>query len=118
MFKVIVAGSREFDDYQFLKKKLDFLLMNVKEEIEIVSGTARGADMLGERYANENNYNIISFKPNWNEFGKRAGYLRNEDMAKYANACVVFWMNKSKGSKHMIDIAKKYNIKLRIYEII
>jgi len=48
MFKVIVAGSRNFDDYDFLKEKLLKLFYNFyPEDIEIVSGTARGADQLG-----------------------------------------------------------------------
>lgn len=114
MFKIIVAGSRGFSNYKFLVEKLDHLLKNVNDEIEIVSGTARGADQLGERYAIERNYKIAYFKPDWS-IGLSAGYKRNEDMAKYANACVVFWMNNSKGSKHMIDISQKYNLKLRIY---
>jgi hypothetical protein len=116
MFKLIVAGSREFSDYAFLKQKLKHLLQNVNEEIEIVSGTANGADKLGERFANEHGYKIARFPADWNQFGLRAGHLRNEDMAKYGNACVVFWVNKSKGTKSMIDFAKKYNLKLRIYE--
>jgi hypothetical protein len=116
MFKVIIAGSREFNDYSFLKEKLDFLLQNIKDEIEIISGTARGADSLGEKYAKEKNLKIIYFKPDWS-IGKHAGFLRNEDMAKYADACVVFWKNNSKGSKHMIDIAEKYNLKLRVYNV-
>ncbi len=116
VMKVIIAGSREFKDYEFLKQKLDYLLQYVKDEIEIVSGTANGADRLGERYAIERGYRIAHFPADWNQFPRVAGFMRNEDMAKYANACVVFWKNKSKGSGHMISMAKKYNIKLRVYE--
>ena len=59
MFKIIVAGSRTFNDYTYLKKSLDKLLVN-KTSITIISGTARGADQLGERYAQENGYNLLS----------------------------------------------------------
>lgn len=116
MFKVIVAGSREFNDYELLKNKLDHLLQTVVGEIEIVSGTARGADQLGERYAKERGFKVKQFPANWDTLGKRAGYVRNEEMAKYADACVVFWMNESRGTKHMIDLSEKYNLKLRIYK--
>lgn len=116
MFKVIIAGSRDFSDYNFLKEKLDHLLKNIEDDIEIVSGTAKGADRLGEGYAVERNYKITQFPADWNGLGLSAGYRRNEDMARYANACVVFWKNNSKGSKHMIDISQKYNLKLRIYK--
>lgn len=115
-FKIIIAGSREFNDYDFLKKKLDHLLKNIKSPIEIVCGMAKGADTLGEKYANEKKHKIKHFKPDWNRFGNSAGYIRNEEMAKYANACVAFWVNESRGTKHMIDLSQKYNLKLRIYK--
>lgn len=117
MFKVIIAGSRDFNDYSFLKEKLDILLSEIKDDIEIVSGKARGADQLGEKYAKERNYSIAEFPADWNRFGNSAGYIRNEEMAKYANACVAFWMNNSRGTKHMIDLSEKYNLKIRIYKI-
>jgi len=113
MFKVIVAGGREFNDYQLLKSKLDQLLQN-KTNVEIVCGKARGADTLGETYAKEMGHSVKEFPAQWNEFGKRAGYIRNEEMAKYADACVVFWDGQSKGTKHMIDSANKHKIEVRV----
>ena len=115
MFKLIVAGSREFNNYDFLKQKLEFLLKNITEEIEIVSGRAKGADLLGEKFAKEMGYNIKEFVPDWDNLGKKAGILRNRDMAEYADACVVFWMNKSKGTANMIDEAKKTAVQQRFF---
>lgn len=111
--KIIVAGSRTFNDYVKLKNKLDSILKNQKD-ISIISGTANGADKLGERYATENHYKLEEYSAMWDIFGKSAGYKRNEEMAKVADACVIFWDGKSKGTKHMIDIAKKYKLKLRV----
>jgi hypothetical protein len=74
---------------------------------EVVSGKARGADSLGERYASEFGIIVAKFPADWNRFGKRAGYVRNEEMAHYADKAVVFWDGISKGSRHMIDIMKK-----------
>jgi hypothetical protein len=114
MFKVIVAGSRSFNNYDLLKKTLDYLLQNKLPNVEIVSGGARGADKLGERYAAENNLKIKQFIPDWDAYGKSAGYRRNVEMAKYSDACVCFWDGMSRGTNHMIDIAKKEGIKLKI----
>lgn len=111
--KVIIAGSRSFNNYIILHNKCTELLKN-QFEIEIISGTANGADKLGERFAKENNYKLTQFPADWSKFGKSAGYFRNEEMAKYADALIVFWDGKSKGTKHMIDLAKKYNLKIRI----
>jgi len=112
--KLIIAGGREFNDYELLKEKLDNLLINNTDDVEIVSGKARGADSLGEKYAKEKGYPVKEFPAKWNEYGKRAGYLRNEEMALYATHCVCFWDGESKGTKHMIDLAKKSNLNLRV----
>jgi hypothetical protein len=112
-FKVIVAGGRLFNNYSLLKEKLDNLLSN-KINIEIVSGMAKGADKLGERYAKEKNLGLKYFPAQWDKIGNTAGYVRNIEMAEYADACVCFWDGKSFGTRHMIETAKKHNLKLRI----
>lgn len=115
MFRVIIAGSRTFNNYDLLRIKLLNLLSKKDPfEVEIVSGGARGADTLGERFAEEYGCKVKRFIPDWDGQGNSAGYIRNWEMAKYADACVVFWDGKSKGTKHMIDLAKKENINLRV----
>lgn len=111
--KVIIAGSRTFNNFNLLKEKCDNILSS-QGDIEIVSGTANGADKLGEKYAKEKGYKIKQFVPKWDLFGKSAGYKRNEEMAEYADALIVFWDGVSKGSKHMIDLANKHKLNIRI----
>lgn len=111
--KVIIAGGRFFNNYTLLKSTMDQLLGEAPE-IEIVSGKAKGADSLGEKWAKENNIKIHEFYPDWDGLGKAAGYRRNEDMAKFANACVCFWDGVSKGTNHMINLAKKHKLKLKV----
>lgn len=113
--RVIIAGGRAFDDYDLLCSKCDTVLSE-QSDIEIVSGTARGADTLGERYANERGYRIKQFPADWNKYGKRAGYLRNEQMALYADALIAFWDGESKGTKHMIELAKKHGLKVKVIQ--
>ncbi len=112
-FKVIVAGSRSFNDYPLLERKLDHILKNIKEDIEIVCGLAKGADLFGKIYAESRGYTVTEFPADWG-LGKKAGFIRNEQMAKYSNAAIIFWDGYSKGSKHMIDLSEKYKLKLRI----
>lgn len=113
MFRVIIAGGRTFKDYNRLSAVCDYMLQN-QSEIEIVSGTAMGADKLGEKYAQERGYKIVRFPAEWDRYGKAAGFIRNEEMAKYANALIAFWDGRSKGTQHMINLAEKYNLKLKI----
>ncbi|BBW98885.1 DUF2493 domain-containing protein [Geobacillus subterraneus] len=114
-WKVIVAGSRSFSDYRMMEQALLYYLSRCDLSlVEIVSGTARGADQLGERFAQEHGCAIKRFPADWARYGKRAGLIRNEEMAKYADACVCFWDGKSRGTKHMIDVAREYRLWLRV----
>lgn len=103
--RIIIAGSRNFNNYDYLKKICDFIID--EEDVVIISGTARGADKLGERYAKEKGFELRLFPAKWDEYGKRAGYFRNVEMAKNADMLIAFWDGESKGTKHMIDIAEK-----------
>lgn len=109
--KLIIAGSREFTDYPLLKKTLVPILSYITE---IVSGTARGADQLGEQFALEHDIPIKKFPADWDKYGKPAGYIRNTQMAEYADALVAFWDGKSAGTNHMIELAKKNNLHVSV----
>lgn len=113
--KVIIAGSRDFNDYIKLKNILDKFNLLIKDKgyiiNQIISGTCKGADLLGERYAKENNIDIVRFPAKWNTYGKKAGYLRNLEMGEYGDILIAFPINDSKGTYNMIDIMKKLNKK-------
>jgi hypothetical protein len=115
--RIIVAGSRSFTDYELLSKHL-MENENNFENMTIISGTANGADKLGERFAEEHNINLVKMPANWNTFGKRAGYLRNADMASYASKgngiLYAFWDGKSKGTLHMIKLAKERGLETKV----
>lgn len=116
MIKVIIAGGRDFKDYDLLKEKLDYYLSNL-ENIIIVSGGASGADSLGERYAKEKGYSLVTFQADWNKYGKSAGPIRNRQMANYADHLVAFWDGKSRGTLNMINTAKELALKIKIIKI-
>ena len=82
--------------------------------IVIVSGHAKGADLLGERYSQDKGYDLEIFPANWKKFGKSAGFRRNEQMAEVADGLIVFWDGKSHGTEHMIKIAEENGISTRI----
>ena len=115
MIKVIIAGTRGFNNYPLLKETCDHMLQN-HDEIEVVSGNAMGADRLGEIWADENGHSVKEFKPDWAKHGNSAGYIRNKSMAIYADALIVFWDGESAGSRHMIDLARDAGLKIKICE--
>lgn len=115
--KIIIAGSRSFVNYPVLEEYCDKIIDLLDcSDIIIVSGTAKGADKLGERYAQNKGFKIAQFPADWDKFGKSAGYKRNEQMALYSDVLIAFWDGSSKGTKHMIDLAKKHNLKVFVYE--
>lgn len=111
--KLIIAGTRNFTNYQKLRKACDHFLQD-QNNIEIVSGACRGADKLGEQYAKERNIKITRFPANWNKYGKAAGPKRNQQMASYADALIVFWDGKSKGTLNMIEFANKNKLSVTV----
>lgn len=123
--RIIIAGTRTLSDYDLLRKVMSqafgFLSMQEIQEMKIVSGGCRGADKVGETFAHNNGLICVRFPANWNLYGKKAGPLRNEEMAKYASeACgilMAFWDGKSRGTKNMIDTAKKYSLEIHIVPI-
>ncbi|MGF6139018.1 SLOG family protein [Pseudomonas laurylsulfatiphila] len=114
IIKLVIAGGRDFNDMQLLKSTLNDNYLKFGSEIEVVCGMARGADMLGFNWAKEVGAEIHEFKADWDGLGKSAGYRRNEDMAKFGTAVLAFWDGKSKGTKHMIDLAKKHGKPLKV----
>ncbi|NOZ36003.1 MAG: DUF2493 domain-containing protein [Chlorobi bacterium] len=111
--KIIIAGNRNFKNYDLLQSKCNVYLKNLKH-IEIISGMANGADKLALRYASENNFELYEFPALWHKYGKKAAYIRNREMAVYADALIAFWDGKSNGTKMMIDLARQYHLKIRI----
>ena len=117
MFKVVIAGGRDFSDYDLLKKWCDYYLekrIQSGEQIVIISGGARGADTLGEQYATEKGFTVDKHPADWNKNGKAAGYIRNKEMVDIADAVIAFWDGKSKGTSHTINLAESKGIPCKV----
>lgn len=115
-FKVIIAGSRGFSNYKLLREQCNKYLREKRNtsNIIIVSGHARGADTLGERYAQDEGFALEVYPAQWKKLGKQAGYRRNEQMAEVADALIAFWDGESKGTKHMIDIMNNKGLPTKV----
>ncbi len=108
--KIVIAGCRNYNNYNEAKTFIDIIINKIpnKENIKILSGGARGADALGERYAKENGFKIEYHPADWAKYGKSAGPKRNQEMAQACDIAICFWDSHSKGTKSMIDYARKY----------
>ena len=125
MIKVIIAGSRNFYNYDIVEDTVVSYFMSrgiLKENVEIISGGARGADSLGEQLADSYGLKLTVFPAQWNTYGKAAGMIRNKEMADYAikdsdkAILFAFWDGQSRGTKGMIDIAKRCGMEVIVNE--
>jgi len=107
--KCIIAGSRDITDYDLICQAIQTFGLKITE---VVCGMARGVDLLGKRWADENKVPVKEFPADWNKYGRSAGMIRNEEMATYADALILVWDGKSRGSKNMLKMAKKYDLNI------
>ena len=102
--RTIIAGSRTILRMAELEKAIE-KASDMIQISEVVCGKAKGVDSLGMAWAMMNQVPINYFPADWKTFGKAAGYVRNKEMAEYADALIALWDGESKGTGHMIDIA-------------
>lgn len=123
MPRIIVAGSRGFNEYKKLATTLVAYFMRkgyYPKDVEIVSGTAEGADKLGEQFAEKGGCKLTRMPADWKTHGRKAGFLRNWEMAKYAKeddgVLFAFWDRKSDGTAHMIKLARREGLEVNIID--
>jgi hypothetical protein len=112
--KLAVIGSRNFSDSHLLTKCLNML----NEEYQlttIVSGGAKGADIMGQRWAEIRGIETEIYLPDWENLGKRAGILRNKDIVEASDIIIAFWDGISNGTRNSIDVAHSLRKPVIVY---
>ena len=114
--RVIVAGSKSIQHPSIIAAAIEASGLTVTE---LVSGTARGADRLGEAWAEARGIPVARFPADWQRLGKRAGYVRNQAMVQYAAAAqgglVAVWDGVSPGTRHTVQLARAYGIAVYLH---
>jgi hypothetical protein len=115
-FKLIVAGGRDFNDVELLDVSIRQVVAELPDDyvVSIVSGMAKGADKLGHQWAKENQCKVYEYYADWRAEPRRAGYLRNEAMAKVASGLLAFHDSISKGTAHMIHTARAKDLYVKV----
>ena len=113
MMRTIIAGGRDFANTGMAFICLEPL---VKAGDIIISGHASGADMMGELYAHKNKLQCELYPADWKKYGRAAGPIRNEQMAKVADRLIAFWDGKSRGTKSIINLAKKHGCEVIVFD--
>ena len=106
---VVVAGTRSFENWEEFKTEMNNQLKDM-ENIGIISGGAQGTDNMAKRYAEMRKLPFIEMPANWEKYGRAAGPIRNEAMARMATALIVFWDGESRGTLDMLTKARKFKV--------
>lgn len=110
----IIAGPRSINDISIVEKAIAASGFTITK---VVSGTAKGVDKLGERWAIKNDILVELMPADWDKYGKSAGYKRNLAMAEVSEALIAIWDGQSSGAKHMINIARLQKLPTFIFNI-
>ena len=119
IMRILVCGSRHFQDYYLLCREMDKLDLDNKQPITIIEGGARGADRLGKQYAEECGWELEEYPADWDKYGKAAGPIRNQHMLDEGkpDMVIAFLAPNSRGTKDMISRAEKANIPVKVINI-
>jgi hypothetical protein len=112
--KLIISGSRSITDYNRVFELIDNFVAVNGRPTTVICGGSYGVDTYGEWWARNNRIKVRKMLPDWNEYGKSAGFRANKDMAQVADAALVIWDGISKGSGSMIDNMRKLSKPCRI----
>jgi hypothetical protein len=117
-YRVIIAGSRSFSNYELLREHCLFMFQEKMRthRVIIVSGHAHGADTLGERFAKEQGLTVELHPAKWRVLGKAAGLIRNAEMARASDGLIAFWGGKSRGTAHMISFARRRGLEVSVVD--
>lgn len=110
--KVIIAGGRDFECEEYFLECMETVEWEISE---IVCGKAAGADTMGMLYGEIESINVSMFPADWARNGRGAGHIRNKEMAEHADALILFWDGKSKGSENMLNIASKLGLEIKVF---
>ena len=109
--KLAIIGSRTFNDFPLLLDYLTSYFFNSLPRVfrfdTVISGGAAGADRLGERFADDYEIEKQIFKPEWDKYGKSAGFKRNQQIVDACDIVLAFWNGESKGTQDTIEKAKR-----------
>ena len=108
--KLLIVGSRSITDFDlapFISSDVD----------TIISGGASGIDSLAERYADLHRLSKYILRPHYKLYGRFAPLRRNEEMVEMADAVLIIWDGRSKGTRYTLEYTKKINKPITLVQL-
>ena len=125
-YRVLVTGSREFDNLEMIDEALynvwfDNIGHDSDDKLVIIEGGAVGADRLAAKSATGNPDVCIleEYPAQWNLHGKAAGPIRNQQMLDTGVDLVLAFYKKgagNRGTQDMVNRAEAAGVTVVRYE--
>ena len=112
MTKLLVCGSRTINNSEWIFSEIEKYISESNlqySDIHIIEGEASGVDKISKQFAQSKNIPVIEMPADWKTYGRAAGPIRNEQMVRLCDQCLILWDGKSRGTKNDIDLCDKYN---------
>lgn len=112
MTKLLVCGSRTITNVSWIFSEIEKYISESNlqySDIHIIEGSAKGVDKIAKQFADDRNIPVIEMPADWKSYGRAAGPIRNEQMVRLCDQCLILWDGKSHGTKNDIDLCDKYN---------
>ena len=123
-YRVLVTGSRTWDDKDFIWNMLDVLLAELRHVIIVHGACPKGADAIAQGWVrhhliNRRNSQVRAERhpADWQQHGRAAGFRRNAEMVRLgADLCLAFVRDNSRGATNCADLAERAGIEVRRFE--
>ncbi len=113
--RVLVCGGRDFSDWAHFNKVMDRLLSEFGDEVTIVHGAAKGADLMAEQWAKNHEIEYMGFPAKWKQRGLKAGYERNARMLKEGRPDLCIAFKGGKGTTMMVKLCRNAGIPVWVW---
>lgn len=114
--RILITGSRTWTDVETIERDLGILasgFLGMGKRPVLVAGGAKGADTIAENFFRRRGWAIEIHNAQWEQYGKRAGYIRNAKMVELgADICLAFIRDKSKGATMCANLAETAGIQV------
>lgn len=112
--RILVCGGRDYADRARVNGILDRVHLE-RGIAEIIQGAARGADQFAAEWGWDAGVKVRSFPADWEQHGKRAEAIRNQDMVDRGQPQAVIAFPGGRGTADMVQRAR--NAGLPVWEI-
>jgi len=107
--RLLVCGGRDYEEKVNAREMVKKTIAAIRPGL-IIEGGAEGADRLAGYAAVELEIPYHTYHADWEQYGRKAGFIRNSQMLKEGKPDLVLAFPGGKGTAMMVSIALKAGV--------